>query len=159
VKSEALIRFSCVVAPGGDPENIAFPYLAAIDLTGVGVRVMPLGPFQFGQPPWDRLSHLFLAPLGLRFINVVCAPACYSLSGDSTSAITGLLTIGIPNVAIMSGTGNYCSKEFAALAKYDRVICPTEEGTRRLCQEGVPCARIPAEPEKLSRLFSGIKPV
>ncbi len=161
-----------------DQGNLAYPYLKAIDNTGLGVRIMPIGLALFDRAPWNGVPHVFMSALRTRYINVVCAPPGVRLGAAITAAqfadnsqggdkvvyepdtmISGLLTVGIPNVAIVDGEGDFSEKELKALCLYDRVICPTPEGTTALCKQGVPSATVEPNPSKLSSLFSGITPV
>lgn len=154
---EALIRFCCVTDAQNDSEQIAFPYLEAIEGTGLGARVMPLGAMHFAVAPWSALGHLFISALRPRFINVVCVPPGLPLppQGDQT-ALSGLFTLGIPNIAITTGAGPYTAKEAKMLKMYNRVIVPDGSEATELRTIGIPFEEIPPEAEPLSLLFSGI---
>lgn len=159
-----------------DREGIAFPYLQAIDGTGLGVRVMPIGAMHFGMTPWNLVSHLFMTALKTRFINVVAiepgtslgAPISSSQFGRAGSgeeaayqpslALSGLFTVGIPNVAIISGVTMPKDKEIDSLRHYTAVVCCTDSGVQDLGKLGVKAVKIPAESDQLSRLFSGMMP-
>ena len=156
---------------------MAFPYLKAIEGTGLGVRVMSIGAMHFGVEPWCGVSHLFMSALKARFINVVAIepglPMGASItteqfgsqgSGDSTVyepqlALSALFTVGVPNVAILSGKTMPGAKEIEALKQYDGVICPDEKGVIALDGLGVASTMIPPESDRLSNLFSAMTPV
>jgi len=177
VDTESLIRFACVTTPGVDTGNVAFPYLKAADGTGLGVRVMPIGAMHFGMEPWTQLSYLFVTALAARFINVVAiepglpmgaavstaqfghARAGNEVAYEPDLALNALFTVGIPNVAILSGEKMPEGKEIEALKHYTEVICPTMEGSNALQELGIKNTPIPPDPDLLSRLFSGMKPV
>lgn len=174
--TDSLIRFACVTTPGMDREGIAFPYLQAIEKTGLGVRVMPIGAMHFGMAPWNLVSHLFMTALKTRFINVVAIEPGTSLGTAISSAqfghagsggqvayqpplaLSGLFTVGIPNVAIMSGVTMPAGKEIDSLKHYTAVICVVASGVRDLGKLGIKAVSIPAESDSLSRLFSGMMP-
>lgn len=157
VEKEALIRYVCVTDEARDPEKIAFSYLEAIEGTGLGARVMPLGAMHFAVPPWNALGHLFLSALRTRFLNVVCVPPRLPLvPGEDQTALAGLYTLGIPNVAITTGLGDYTAKELHSLQLYNRVVVPDEDGRVVLASKGIDSVVIPPDPEPLSSLFSGI---
>jgi hypothetical protein len=162
VDNEALIRYVCVTDDHRDAEKIAFPYLEAIEGTGLGARVMPLGAMHFAVPPWNALGHLFLSALRTRFVNVVCVPAGTPLVGrgpaheEASTAIDGLYTVGIPNVCITTGLGEYNPRELRALQLYNEVVVPDEEGSVVLASKGVDSMVVPPESGALSRFFSGI---
>lgn len=178
MENEALIRYACLTSPGMDTEGLAFPYLKALDETRLGVRVMPVGMVAMWLEPWNQLPHVFMSALKMRFINVVCVPPGVSLgmpisvaqfgNGSGTQegavykpdmAISGLYTVGIPNVAVLAGTGALEHKEVESLKIYDAVVCPTTEGSAALEAQGIKAVTIPPEPGKLSRLFSGMNPI
>ena len=179
--SDAQIRFACMTRPG--VLNTAFIYLQAIEGTGLGVRVMPLGAVHFGIAPWNLVSHLFLTTLGTRFINVVAVEPGTMLGErfqatqlvmtpqgvvDTTPrgagfyepplALCGLFTVGIPNVAILSGDVMPEGKEIDSLKHYTAVLCPHEEGSLALDKLGIPTVTIPPDADQLSLLFSGMNP-
>ena len=177
METDSLIRFACVTIPSMDPEGIAFSYLKAIEGTGLGVRIMPIGVMHFGIPPWNAVPHLFLTALKTRYINVVCAEpglrlgaaisaAQFSVPGNGDeaayeppTALSGLFTVGIPNVAILSGKTLPEGKELESLKHYTAVVCPGDEGAGALAKAGVrSVVRIPPESDQLSRLFSGMTP-
>lgn len=157
-----------------DSAGIAIPYLQAIEGTGLGVRVMSIGGMQFGVPPWDDVSHLFITALKNRFINVVCiepgmplgavisasqfSGANNAIAYEPPLALNGLLTVGIPNIAIISGSIPPAGKELESLKHYTAVICPTTEGTKEIVSLGIKAITIPPESDQLSRLFSGMNP-
>lgn len=178
---ESLIRFACVTNPGA--AGIAFDYLQAVEGTKFGVRVMPIGAMHFGVEPWSKVSHLFISALKNRFINVVCVEPGTTLGdpfratqlvmtpggvvdttpGDATIyepplALSALLTVGIPNVAILSGDTLPEGKEADALKHYTAVVCPSEKGTLALDALGINAVMIPPESGVLKRLFSGMNP-
>jgi len=160
-----------------DSEGLAFPYLEAVDKTGLGVRVMPIGVVPFGMHPWDKVPHVFMTALKMRFINVVCIPPGVALGatistaqfgnsqgGDGVAyepamAIPGLYTVGVPNVAILEGTNIMVDKEIESLKVYDAVICPTGEGAQKLVSHGIKAVQIGPDPTLLARLFSGMNPI
>jgi hypothetical protein len=169
---DSLIRFACVTLPQMDTAGIAFDYCEAAAKTGLGVRIMPIGVMHFGIEPWNRVSNLFLTPLKTRFINVVCIEPGVNIptaqfgwdegkdaAYEAPLALTGLMTVGIPNVAIVSGLKLPEGKELEALKLYTEVICPTREGSDALQAVGVKSTPIPADPDLLSRLFSGMMPI
>ena len=120
MEHEALIRYACVTSPGMDSDGLAFPYLEAILGTGLGVRLMPVGLVALWLPPWNQVPQVFVSALRTRFINVMCVPAGLSIGAPVSAAqfgneaaegaayepplaMHGLFTVGIPNVAIVSG--------------------------------------------------------
>ncbi len=181
--SEARIRYACITSPGMEL-GIAFSYLKAIDDTGLGVRIMPVGLALFDRLPWSEMPHVFTAPISKSFINVVCVPLGVTLGAPASAeqfalpdadrdlaiagegpgegsykpetAIKGLHTDNVFNVVIVDGVGvaPLDLAERVALCRYDRVICPTPEGTTALCRQGVPAATIPPESDKLAKLFA-----
>lgn len=170
--------------------GIAFSYLKAIDATGLGVRIMPIGLALFDRPPWSEMPQVFTASISEPFINVVCVPLGVTLGApvsaakfvednleDSEAAlapesmrievpvnveggyvpetaIKGLHTDNVFNVAIVDGISPPSEEDAFALCRYSRVICPTHEGTTVLCKQGVPAATIPPESDKLAKLFA-----
>jgi hypothetical protein len=176
MESDSLIRFACVTMPSVDRGGITFPYLKAIEGTGLGVRIMPIGMARFDTAPWSGVSHLFLTALKTRYINVVCvepgvmlgaavSAAQFSAPGngdaaayDPPTAISGLFTVGIPNVAILSGKGMPEAKELESLKHYTAVVCPTPEGANALTNLGINTFTVEPESDQLSRLFSGMTP-
>jgi hypothetical protein len=156
---------------------VAFPYLKAVEGTGLGVRVMPIGAMHFGMKPWDGVWHLFTEPLKARYINVVAIEPGLPMGAAITTAqfgspgsddntvyepqlaLSGLFTVGVPNVAILSGNTMPGEKEIEALKRYDEVICPDEKGEAALYKVGVISAMIPPESDLLSHLFSAMTPV
>lgn len=73
------------------------------------------------------------------------------------TAIAGLYTVGCPNVAIVGADLVLDAREIAALARYDRVICPTLERTLALHYQGVHRAiYLPPDPELLARLIEEV---
>jgi hypothetical protein len=177
VDTDSLIRFACVTTPGVDTGSVAFSYLQAVDATGLGVRVMPIGAMHFGMEPWSIVSNLFMTALKARFINVVAiepgipmgAPistAQFGHAGGGAAtvyepplALSALFTVGIPNVAILSGNTMPEGKEVDSLKHYTTVICPTKAGVKALSELGVKAVEISPNPDQLSRLFSGMTPV
>lgn len=157
---KALVRYACVMR-SLDKEGVGVPYLRALDGSGVGVHVLPVGAIQFTVPPWDEFQHLFVTSLQDRFINVVCCPPGCPLPGrylpteKPPSAISGFFTVGVINVAIC-GPGDYSTEEVEKLKLYNRVICPTEDVTKALEKRGVLARTIPPDPKKLSSLFSAM---
>lgn len=83
--SEASIRYACITSPGMD-SGIAFPYLKAIDDTGLGVRIMPIGLALFDRLPWSEISHVFTTSISDPFINVVCVPLRVTLGAPVSAA-------------------------------------------------------------------------
>ena len=162
--------------------GIAFSYLKAIDDTGLGVRIMPVGLALFDRLPWSEMPHVFTASISEPFINVVCVPQGVTLgapadakqfalpdgdqdlaiAGDGPgegnykpeTAIIGLYTDNVFNVAIVDWEGEVDQAELYTLCRYSRVICPTHEATTALCKQGVPAATIPPESDKLAKLFA-----
>lgn len=179
--NEAIIRYACVTIPGMDQEKISVAYLQALDETGLGVRLMPIGMVTAWSPPWNDYPHVFTSALKTRYINVVCVPPGVPLGapvspaqfghGRSTgqeqvaayepdSALVGLFTVGIPNVAIIAGESECTDKEVESLKHYNAVVCPTEKGTENMRALGVKNAIcIPPDSLMLSRLLSGISQV
>lgn len=158
-----------------DSEGLAFPYLRAILETGLGVRLMPVGLALFDRPPWNSVSQVFTSTLKARFINVVCVPPGLSMGAPVSAAqfgnqaaegaaykpdtaISGLYTVGVPNVVIVDGEADISDKELESLCLYSRVLCPTQGGTSALCKQGVPAATVAPAPGPLSGVFSGITP-
>jgi hypothetical protein len=182
VETPALIRFACVTVPSMDTGGITFPYLKAIEDTGLGVRIMPIGMARFDAPPWNQVPHLFTAALKERYINVVCVEPGVTLgaavstaqfgnpkAGDEEAyapptAISGLFTVGIPNIAILSGATLPEGKELEALGRYTAVVCPTTKESldldlalyQTLGPGATPTIIIPPDPDRLSSLFSGM---
>lgn len=187
--SEASIRYACLTSPGMDA-GIAFRYLKAIDDTGLGVRIMPVGLALFDRLPWSEMPHVFTASISDPFINVVCVPLRVTLGAPASAeqfalpdedqdlaiagdglgegsyepetAIKGLHTDNVFNVAIVDGTSPMGKAELTALSEedrfalccYSRVICSTPEGTTALCKRGVPAVTISPESDKLAKLFA-----
>lgn len=179
MEKEALIRYLCVTLPGVDPSGIAFDYLKSIEATGLGVRVWSLGATNFGVKPWTEVSHLFLTPLGGRYINVVCAPpglqlgseaSAATLSGDPRAshetvykpdtALVACYTVGVTNVAILTlAAGRKLSeKEIETLKLYNAVVCPDAETAAELAGHQITSMQIPPNQDQLLRLFSGMTP-
>ena len=173
---DSLVRFACVTLPQMDTVNIAFDYCEAVADTGLGVRIMPIGVMHFGLEPWNRVSHLFLTALKTRYINMVCiepgvpvgnniSVAQFGMRTDEESAyepplaLSGLMTVGVPNVAILSGLNMPEGKELEALKHYTAVVCPSEQGTEALKKVGVKSMTIPPDPDRISKLLSGMMPV
>jgi hypothetical protein len=138
----------------------------------------------FGIEPWNRVSPLFLTTLKTRFINVVCVEPGTKLGErfqatrivmtpqgpmndtpddaavyEPPMAISGLYTVGIPNIAILSGKTMPDDKELETLKRYDTVICADIQASLALDKLGVKSAVISPEPDQLSRVFSGMTPV
>jgi hypothetical protein len=175
MESDSLIRFACVTTPLMDTGGIAFSYLKAIEGTGLGVRIMAVGMARFDTPPWNQVSHLFITALKTRYINVVCVEPGVTLGGsvsaaqfsmgnkdgagyDPPLAISGLFTVGIPNVAILTGKVLPEGKELESLKHYDVVICPTGKETLDLDKLGIKALVLEPESDQLSKLFSGMTP-
>lgn len=66
--------------------GIAFSYLKAIDDTGLGVRIMPVGLALFDRLPWSEMPHVFTASISEPFINVVCVPLGVTLGVPVSAA-------------------------------------------------------------------------
>ena len=170
-----------------DSAGIAFPYLKSIEATGLGVRITPIGIMHFGLEPWNHVVELFVTPVEDRYINVVCAPPRLYLGGamtkqqlaeppgsvpknepsvdrsgvvyKPTTALDGLLTRGMRNVAILTIQNGLLPLEIEVekLKQYDAVICPKDEDQQILQDDfQVPCQVIPMENvAALRALFDG----
>ncbi len=75
----ATIRYFCQMLPSGGKSLLAYDYLTSIEKTGVGVKMMSIGPAFFHVEPWNQITHLYMAPLADCFINAVCVPTDFSL--------------------------------------------------------------------------------
>lgn len=158
-----------------DSEKLGFSYLKACLDTGLGVRVMPIGMVRFDIEPWCRVPHAFMPSLKADYINVVCAPPGIPMGAavsatqfgneqakqegavyEPPTALSGLFTVGVANIAILTGKGEISPKELEALKLYESVVCPTEEGAEELAAQGVRAVSIPPESDQLSELFSGM---
>lgn len=161
---------------------MSFDYLKAVDVTGVGVRAVAIGVSLLMQEPWSQLAQLFTTPLGNRFINVVCAPPGLMLGVPTTAAqagpnmdmpvtekraattedivykpktaLSGLYTVGLSNIAIVPSAQNLESDEIDALRKYDAVVCPDESDARYLLTQSVKAQHTPPDPAQLNLLFA-----
>jgi hypothetical protein len=163
--------------------HLEYDYLLALHETGLGVRVLPVGAGHFQMPNtagwrrWRDLQEVFSGPLSVHYINVVCARPGVDLGRPLTrrdvapptadvkdnnlvyapkTCLTGLLTVGVPNVAITVAAPLPTADEARALHRYDAVIAPTGEHTDALLPLVDKCACIPPEPEQLHDLFTGI---
>lgn len=175
METEALIRYACVTAEGMDVDSgaLTLPYLRAFMGTQLGVRVMPIGMVAMWHDPWNKVPQVFTSALKTRFINVVCVPPGLKMGGkvsvgqfgsdrgsqtayEPPTAIPGLLTVGIPNVAILTGDKDLQQKEVDSLKLYTEVLCPTKHGADTLIEQGVKAIQVPPHSESLLKLISGI---
>lgn len=69
------------------------------------------------------------------------------------TAISGLLTVGCPNVAILQSRPRPGDNEIRALARYDRVICPTPADALVLNHLGVKAIYLPPRADFMGRLL------
>lgn len=165
------VRFYCLALPSDAP-SAGFDYLEAIHNANISVKACPIGPvFIAGQ--WPKLMHLFAAPMpGDRYVNVVCSPLDLSLGfamskagvappvgipGSAPegsrevvyapkTAISGLYTVGVPNIAITSAPRRQASKgDLDALVKYDVVIVPNENDIESFHHLGIEVMLTPPE--------------
>lgn len=112
---------------------------------GLGVHILPIGQTDPTQGPWEPYNHLFRTLLKPVFINVVCFPSGFllpSVTRAQETAISGLFTVGVPNIAICE-SDFYLKKEIAMLSLYQHVICPTPEKTEILSSQGIAAETIP----------------
>lgn len=172
----AKIRYACPTSPGMDKGGLAFQYLQILMETGLGVRIMPIGVALFDRAPWDEVPEVFTNALDTEYINVVCAPPGLTLGANisaaqfgndkasedpaykPTTAIAGLYTIGVPNIAILDGKGDFEPEELEALKKYSKVMCSTLEGIQNLFEQGGVFASVIDEPKEILSLFSDMFP-
>jgi hypothetical protein len=168
------VRYYCLVTSGPGP-FLGFDYLEAIDISGVGVRACPIGPAFIVDPPWAELMHLFSGgnPEG-KYVNVVCAPLGYSLGARTTgidwagpkgdpsvvyqprTALAGLYTVGVPNVAITLPIDSWggADDELQVLQQYDFVFCPTDEHVEAFKGVGISAHHVPPDAGQLAKLFA-----
>jgi hypothetical protein len=75
------------------------------------------------------------------------------------TALAGLYTVGVPNVAItMARPKPPDEHEIAALLKYDAVLAPSDKDADDLGMLGVPAIYLPAEPDRLRAFLSLLLP-
>lgn len=148
---DTMIRFFCEVSPGV-AGAVAFAYLEALSNVGRAIRAQPIGMASF-EPPWRQATRLFLTPMSAPFVNIVCARPGLDLGQrfalkvlkrlgnkqdlpdvvyQPNTALVGYYTVGCVNIAITGVRPPPSPEEVSALAKYDAVICPTEEDTVEL---------------------------
>jgi hypothetical protein len=78
---------------------------------------------------------------------------------QAQTALAGLYTIGVPNIAItMPRPKPPDDHEIAALMKYDAVLSPSDRDADALGMLGVPAMHLPPETEKLKKFFSLLLP-
>lgn len=184
---DATLRYFCMVMPTGGP-SLGFDYLEALHLTGLGVKACPIGPAFLMSGPWPALMNLFVGPgqVAKAFVNVVCAPpdllmgqalrevdvkppsGAGPLTGEKAreevvykpqTAISGLFTVGVPNIAITAARPRPPSEhEITALLKYDAVITPSETDAMVLKGLGVVAIHMPPEKDQLARLIASVRP-
>jgi hypothetical protein len=120
-----------------------FLYLHSIADSRYGVSIGPIGPCFLSNPPWDQHMGLFGKPTAdlSEIVNIVCAPRGLRMGtsfGDyePETAFEGLLTAGVPNVAIVtSGDGK---GDIEALKSYSLVIAPNDRVCAQLTDDGIP---------------------
>jgi hypothetical protein len=169
------------VLPNGGG-SLGFDYLDAFDKTALGVLACPIGMAYFAAEPWSDVGRLFMGRPAARYVNVVCAPPnllmgqrlrasdapvlgsdgevraipsgkTESIIYEPQTALAGLYTVGVPNVAItMARPRPPEDHEIRALAQYDAVLCPSSSGTEELQRLGVVAMHVPADAEQLKRL-------
>lgn len=149
----ARVRYHCLAVPGDAP-TLGFDVLAALRRAGISVRALSIGPAFLAWPPWNEHLEVFQAELAPRFVNVVCAPPGLWLGSPMRAsedhgkkseilasdriyrpptALTGLHTVGVPNVAVtMPKPRPPDDHELVALRLYDRILCPSTDGTAEL---------------------------
>ncbi len=184
----AQIRFWCI--PDGSAALEPVIYLRSLLETGLGVRAVSITGLTFfvgkkheDAGPWARFATAFTAPVARRYINVVCAPIGYIMGGrmapktraqgdpiDSSefiatpkSALSGLYTVGVPNVAITTPpAGDTEMPEMCgqALKQYDSVLSPTPADAERLRELGVhlACSVSPGDSAALKELMTALLP-
>lgn len=146
-----MIRFYGLLAPGPHGER-TFAYATALAAQH-RLRVLPIG---MAMVPLGRWNHLFAEPVLAPYVNVVCAPARFPLGVAMTmassalppelakvagpprpargtpvayepqTALSGLLTVGCPNVAITAAHPAPDAHDLRSLARYDAVIVASQ---------------------------------
>lgn len=181
-----MIRFYCRALPEVEPQ-LGFDYLEALDKAGLEVRGCPLGPVFLGQPPWNKLGHLFQPVEWKRgeFLNVVCAPPGFLLGQALTQkqiapdpriardrekattdivyqpekAIRGLFVPECPNVAVIPPQAISLEEdEVEMLKSYRLVFCPSRVGAQVLFGLGISAAYAPPDPAVLKDLLMPLIP-
>lgn len=168
----AEIRFFCLVLPTKGP-SLGFDYLQAFQRTGREILACAIGQGYLMAEPWNSLTHLFQGQTAPHFVNVACAPLNFLMgtrlartpdggltpgaTGDAVyepaTALSGLYTAGVPNIAITLPRGQPPEpSEIRALQKYDAVLCPTEGDSIALAAMGVVCMHLPPSPDQLGKL-------
>lgn len=72
------------------------------------------------------------------------------------TALSGLMTIGCPNVAILQSRPTPDDHEIRVLARYDRVVCPTPADALVLIEHGVKAMYLPPRADLLARLLEDL---
>jgi hypothetical protein len=168
------VRFYCLMLASPMSVMLGLEYLLALDASGLGVRACPIGAAYLSQPPWNQVLNLFDGELTEKYVNVVCAPVGYLLGAPTTgvdfagkkgdpgvvyqpqTALAGLHTAGVPNVAItLAPVGrDEHDHEIQALKRYDLVLCPNDSHVQAFAEIGVSAHHVPSDAGQLARLFS-----
>jgi len=135
----AAIRYFCIV---GNP--VSFEYLKELSGSIYGLSVAPIGPMFLHVPPWNAYAKFFGKEVNAKFVNIVCAmpgiPFGANMMPGSTyepdTVFSSLYTIGVPNVAIVSGVNGH-EEAASVLNLYDRILCPTQDIKMKLRDGGV----------------------
>jgi hypothetical protein len=170
------VRYHCFTAATVEP-ILGLDYLLALAECS-RLQACPIGPAFLSLAPWSAVSQHFIAPAADRYINIVCAPPDLAMGSpvdrravapqhipggqivDSetiytpSTALSGLFTVGVPNIAITLGLVEPSEPEKNALGRYDLVITPTDTDAEILAGWGVKVAVVPPEPDLLAEILS-----
>lgn len=179
-----MIRFYCVTY--GPAAEDGLRYLEGLQQAGAQVRALAIGHMALaGNPRWWAQREAFTRELTKPYANVVCAPLGLLLGGTLTSrqlaqlsqaipglghlpadeevyrpqtAFQGLFTVGCRNVAIaiVPAEGTPAQEEIYALARYERVYCPTYAQALVLRMHGIEAQALGPTPVELNPLVEDL---
>jgi hypothetical protein len=154
---KAPLRLHVLAVPGLGPQ-LGFEVMVALRQAGLDLRVLSIGPAFLAYPPWRDHYELFQTELAERYVNIVCAPPGLFLGNpmraseqhdrskiqttdriyQPPTALSGLFTVGVPNIAITLPRPRPPDlQELAVLKTYDVVLCPDSAMTVELLELGL----------------------
>lgn len=182
----ARIRYFCQLTLEDAPlPSVA--YLAALAKAGWGVRALSIFGMPAPVGPWAPYAALFATPMAPAYLNVVCAlpgmpmgaprkaselagamrgpgGLTHAAGKDEVvylpqTALAGLFTVGVPNVAITvpPPRDSISDEEWRTLERYDLVLTLTETMAELLATDhGVKA--VVAPPERVAEAIAHLVP-